>query len=58
MLKNATRNSQFDFGLIKLRKFKFTQQQTNWMMLTCVTWHVSPSLLTKFELEESKFSSA
>jgi len=51
VLKNAARNSQFDFALIKLRKFKVPHQKIAWMMLTCVTWLVSPSLLNKFELE-------
>ena len=57
-MKNATRNFQFDFALIKFRKFKFPHQQTTWMMLTCVTWLVSPNLLCKFELEELEFNSA
>ena len=56
MLKNAARNSQFDFSFIKLKKFKFPHQQTTWMMLTCVTWHMSPILLNKFELEELEFN--
>jgi len=50
------RNSQFDFSLIKLRKYEFPHQQTTWMQLNCVTWLVSPSLLSKFELEELEFS--
>jgi len=58
MLKNAARNSQFDLALIKLRKFEFPHQQTTLMMLTYMTWLVSPSLLNKFELEELLFSSA
>jgi len=56
MLKNAARNSQFDFSLIKLRKFKFPHQETTWMQLSCVIWLVSPSLLSKFELEEVESS--
>ena len=58
VLKNATRNSQFDFSLIKLKKFEFPHQQTTWMMLTCVAWLVSPNLLSKFEVEELDFTSA
>jgi len=57
-LKNAARNSQFDFALIKLRKFEFPHQQTTWMMLTCVTWLESPSLLSKIKLEDLEFSYA
>ena len=56
MLKNAARKSQFDFALVKLRKFEFPHQQTTWMQLTCVTWLVSPNLLSKFELEGLEFS--
>ena len=55
LLKNAERNSQFDFALIKLRKFEFPHYQTTWMQLTCMTWLVSPYLLIKFELEELEF---
>ena len=58
LLKNAARNSQFDFSLIKLRKLEFPHQRTTWMMLTCVTWLVSPIFLSKLELEEIEFSSA
>ena len=58
LLRNVTRNSQFDFALIKLRKFEFPHQQTTWMMLTCVKWIVSPNLLRKFKLEELEFSLA
>jgi len=58
LVKNASRNSQFDFALIKLRKFEFPHQQTTWMMLTCLTWLVSPNLLSKFELEVLYFSLA
>lgn len=57
MLKNAARNSQFDFSLIKLIKFEFPHKQTTWMMLICVTRLVSPILLSKFKLEELEFSS-
>ena len=58
LLKNAAINSQFDFSLIKLRKFEFPHQQTTWMMLNCVAWIVSPNLLSKFELEELEFNYA
>ena len=56
LLKNATINFQFDFALIKLRKIGFPHDQTTWMQLNCMTWLVSPSLLSKFELEEIEFS--
>jgi len=51
LLKNAPRNSQFDFALIKLRKIEFPHQQTTWMQVTCMARLVSPIFLNKFELE-------
>jgi len=55
-LKTATRNSQFDFTLIKLRKFELVHQQTTWMQLPCMPWFLSPILLNKIDLEELEFS--
>ena len=54
--KNAAINYGFDFALIKLRTFEFPHQQTTWMQSTCMTWHVSPSLVNKSMLEELELS--
>ena len=56
VLISVARKSQFDFALVKLRKFEFPHHQTSWMQLTCVAWLLSLNYLSKFKLEGLEFS--